>query len=106
MPYTPDIDHVVRVIGKERFAACLSLPVADWGLTPDEIAAIRRGPHGKRAVYPVDGEYMGFETSEWVVACECGITFTHMLLSNAQREHDDHAGTAVSHIHTADMLDG
>jgi len=105
-PLDLDLDHVVNVIGIERFAANLDKPVTDWGLTVDECDRIRRGPHGARYVYLLDVAYFGTVTSDWTIECECGQQFAHRLLSGVMAKHDAHAGTAkVSHIHTADMLD-
>lgn len=105
-PYIPDIDHVIAVIGKERFAANLGKPVTDWGLTDDECARIKRGPHGEKRVYILDSEWYGQSFSDWVVECECGLEFPNRLLSRALDAHDRHAGVAaVSHVHTRELLE-
>lgn len=104
-PYVPDPAHVMSVMGVERFIACFDKPVADWGLTPDECAAILRGPHGQKAVYILDTDYYGFTVQDWIVECQCGESFTNRLLSRSLAAYDAHAGTAVSHVHTADMLE-
>lgn len=109
-PTMPDLDHVIAVLGLERFSAYVGpamqgVPVSEWGLTDREIARIAAGPHGQIGVYLLDNDYYGFAVQEWTVECECGATFSDRLLSNAMRGHDDHAGHHVSHIHTADLLD-
>jgi hypothetical protein len=110
-PFTPDLDHVILVLGIQRFAgyvgpAMQGVPVSEWGLTEHEIARIAAGPHGSVGVYLVDSQYAGFDTSEWVVFCECGHTSGHRLLSQAQAAHDDHANVVrAPRIHTADMLE-
>jgi len=104
-PTLPDLDHVIAVIGLDRLLANLGKPVAEWGLTPDECERIRRGPHGQRGVYFLDSEYYGFTVQEWSVECECGTVFADRLLSNAMSAYDAHAGTVVSHVHTAQLLE-
>lgn len=103
-PINPD--HIIDVIGIERFIANFDKPPAEWGLTPDECAAILRGPHGQKALYFLDSEYMGLDISEWVVDCQCGKQFTDRLVSVALRAYETHAEIApTSHIHTAEMLE-
>lgn len=102
-----DLDHVLAVIGKDRFIAQFHLPVEEWDITPYESARLKAGPHGSLAVYFVDTDYMGIEFTEVVVECECGEQFADRLLSQAQRKHDDHSGyVAASHVHTAEILAG
>lgn len=58
------------------------------------------------AVYLVNDDVCGIPDSLWQVTCGCGhFTATHALLSKVQAAHDAHAGTVVSHIHTAQMLE-
>lgn len=105
-PLPIDPDHVVNVLGRDRFTRCLALPVSEWGLTTDEIERLKRGPHGQKSVYILDTEYMGFTVSLWQIECECGHKITDRLVSHALRAHDTHAGiAATSHIHTAEMLE-
>lgn len=111
MQYTtvtpPSLDHVLTVIGKDRFIAQFDTPMHEWDLTPNEIARIKAGPHGQLAVYFLDTEYMGFPFTEVVIECECGQKFAERLLSEAQRQHDAHTGyIPESHIHTAQLLEG
>jgi hypothetical protein len=57
-------------------------------------------------VYLVNDDLCGIPDSLWRVTCACGrFTATHILLSKAQHAHDEHAGTVVSHVITADMLE-
>jgi hypothetical protein len=102
---TPDIDHVASIIGKQRLLAIFHLPVTEWGLTADEIAAIAAGPHQTHEYALSNKPFLGDPVGAWVVTCDCGWTAEHILLSRAQSQHDAHAGTAVSHIHTAEMLE-
>jgi hypothetical protein len=62
--------------------------------------------HDTKSVYLVNDELCGIPDSLWQVTCRCGFTATHVLLSKAQHAHDEHAGTVVSHVHTAEMLEG
>lgn len=101
------LDHVLDVIGKDRFVENFHLPISEWGLTEHECARLKAGPHGQIGVYLVDSEYMGMPFSEIIVQCECGAQFADRLLSGAQRQHDEHTGyVAQSHVHTADILEG
>jgi hypothetical protein len=100
-----DIDHVASIIGKERLLSVFHLPVTQWGLTPSEIAAIAAGPRQTHNYTVSNQPFMGDPVGAWVVTCDCGWRAEHILLSRAQSQHDTHAGTAVSHIHTAEMLE-
>ena len=100
-----DIDHVANVIGKQRLLAVFHLPVTEWGLTADEIAAIAAGPHQTHDYTVSNQPFMGDPVGAWVVTCDCGWRAEHILLSKAQSQHDTHAGTVVSHTITAQMLE-
>lgn len=101
------LDHVLDVIGKDRFVAQFHMPIEEWDITPYESARLKAGPHGALGVYLVDSDYMGIEFSEFTVECECGEKFTARLLSQAQALHDAHTGyVAPSHTHTAQLLEG
>lgn len=101
-----DLDHVLTVIGKDRFMQHFHKPIADWGLTDNEIARLRVGPHGEIATYLVTRDLWGFDESVMVVECECGEKFEDRLLSSAMTAHDDHAGKAKHNwAITADMLE-
>lgn len=102
-----DLDHVLTVIGKDRFVAQFHLPVEEWDITPYESARLKAGPHGSLGVYFVDSDYMGIQLTDVVVQCECGEQFADRLLSQAQAKHDAHSGyVAASHVHTAQVLEG
>jgi hypothetical protein len=63
-------------------------------------------PHTMVSVYLVNDTVCNIPDSLWQARCNCGHTETHVLLSQAQRRLDDHAGiAAVSHVHTAEMLE-
>jgi len=112
-----DIDHVIEVVGKQRFTDALRLTNWEYNniflpsLTPNETLRLHAGRHGEIAVYLVDTEIPWddaiFTISEFIIDCECGERFTSRLLSLAQEKHDNHAGRVpVSHIHTAQLLEG
>jgi hypothetical protein len=61
--------------------------------------------HATKSVYLVNDDVCGIPDSLWRVTCRCGFSATHVLLSKAQAQHDDHAGTAISHIITAQLLE-
>jgi hypothetical protein len=114
---TLDINHVIEVVGEQRFIDALQLPDDEFhsvflrSLTPNETARLNAGPHGRIAVYLVDTEIPWddaiFTISEFIIDCECGERFTSRLLSLAQEKHDNHSGrVAVSHVHTAQLLEG
>ena len=101
------LDHVLDVIGKDRFVAQFHMPIEEWDITPYESARLKVGPHGAIGVYLVDSTYMGFDMSEFIVECECGDKFAARLLSQAQAQHDAHSGyVAASRVHTAELLEG
>ena len=63
-------------------------------------------PHTMVSVYLVNDTVCDIPDSLWQARCTCGHTETDVLLSRAQRRLDAHAGiAAVSHVHTADMLE-
>jgi hypothetical protein len=101
----PDLDHVLNVIGQDRFIANFGSPVSEWGLTEEECERIKHGSHGQRAVYLLDKEVWGFRSAEWHVECECGVSFSDRLLSVALKGHDDHTGNTISHTMTAQLLE-
>lgn len=103
----PTLDHVLAVIGKDRFVRQFDLPFDQWDLTPREMLRIKVGSHGEMGVYLVDSEYAGITLTDVTVECECGELFSDRLLSRAQAQYDAHIGrAAVSHTHTAEILAG
>lgn len=64
-------------------------------------------PHTMIGVYLVNDTVCNIPDSIWQARCTCGHTETDVLLSRAQRRLETHAGiAAVSHVHTAEILEG
>lgn len=103
----PPLDHVIAVIGHDRFTANFHKPIEEWDLTADECDRIAKGPHHAHSITLVETESFGFADAYWQVRCECGNTYTGRLYSDAIRVHEDHAHIApISHVHTREILEG
>lgn len=62
--------------------------------------------HTMIGVYSVNDTVCNIPDSLWQAVCSCGHKETDVLLSRAQRRLETHAGiAAVSHVHTAEMLE-
>lgn len=104
-----DIDHVIAVIGRQRFIDNFHLPMEEWGLTDREMARLAH-PEIDHAVvrwYSHTVELFEGHPVEFIVAeCSCGQSVEGVTYREVYSQHDRHTGWQAVHVHTADMLEG